>query len=334
MKIAVDAMGGDHAPIEVVKGAVEAAEEYGLSIILVGDSERVEPELDKYGTRNPKIEVKHAPEVVEMHEHPANAIRRKQRSSIVITSELVKVGEAQAMVSAGNSGAAMAVAMLKLGRIRGIDRPAIMTPLPSAKGRVVMLDAGANVDCSVENLLQFAIMGREYAEHVMKIPSPRIGLLSIGEEASKGNELTKAANIKLAESGLNFIGNVEGRDIPRGTADVVVCDGFDGNIVLKVAEGTAEFMIGTITKEIDRSVLSRIGAMFIRPALARTKATLDYAEYGGVPLLGVNGVCIICHGRSQAKAIKNAIRAAADAAENEIVKYIGASMNGIAATVT
>lgn len=331
MKIAVDAMGGDYAPVEVVKGAVEAAEEYALRIILVGDGDRIEAELNERGSSSPLIEVRHAPETVEMDEHPANAIRRKPRSSIVMAGEIVKSGEAQAMVSAGNSGAAMAVATLKIGRIRGIDRPAILTLMPSMKGNIAMLDAGANVDCSVEQLFQFALMGREYAQHVMKTPSPRIGLLSIGEEPSKGNELTKAANARLSESGLNFVGNVEGRDVLRGMADVVVCDGFDGNIVLKVAEGTAEYMIATIKESVNRSVISKIGALLMRPAFKKVRASMDYAEYGGAPLLGVNGVCIISHGRSNAKAIKNAVRAAAAAVENEVVKYIEASVKSTAA---
>lgn len=326
MKIAIDAMGGDHAPAEIVKGAVEAAGKYEIPVILVGDRDIIESELAKYAVANLPIEVKHASEVVEMDEHPANAIRRKSDSSIVVAADLVNAGDAQAMVSAGNTGAAMAVATLKLGRIPGIDRPAIGALFPTTNGKVVMLDAGANVDCSVTNLLQFAVMGREYAERVLGLKNPRIGLLSIGEEASKGNELTKAANAKLCQTALNFIGNVEGKDIFRGVADVVICDGFDGNIVLKVAEGIPEFMLACLKDEINRSPIYKLGVLLLRPALRKAKAKLDYAEYGGAPLLGVNGICIICHGRSNAHAIRNAIRAAAAAVENNVVKYISASV--------
>ena len=325
MRIAVDAMGGDNAPGEVVKGAIRAAGEYGFPIVLVGDRDRIESELAKHRVPD-LIEVKHATEVVQMDEHPANAIRRKSDSSIVVAANLVSSGDAQAMVSAGNTGAAVAVATLKLGRIQGIDRPAIGALLPTMNGKAVMLDGGANVDCSVENLLQFAVMGSEYAERVLKLKNPKVGLLSIGEEATKGDELTKATNARLADAGLNFIGNVEGKDIFRGAADVVVCDGFAGNIVLKVSEGMAEFLLAILKEEINRSLLYRFGILLLRTALRRAKAKLDYAEYGGAPLLGVNGVCMICHGRSDARAICNAIRAAADAVENDIVGCISASV--------
>ena len=327
MKIAVDAMGGDHAPVEVVKGAVLAAESRDFSVILVGDQAAVEAELAKYPpARTKHISVIHASEVVEMNEHPANAIRRKSDSSIVVSANLVAGGEAHAMVSAGNTGAAMAVATIKLGRIRGIDRPAIGALLPTSVGKAVMLDGGANVDCSVENLAQFAIMGREYADRVLKIKNPRVGLLSIGEEPTKGNELTKAANARLSEMQLNFVGNVDGKDVFRGAADVIVCDGFAGNLVLKIAEGVAEFIFANVKAEIGRSPVYRLGALLSRPAFRRVKLKMDYAEYGGAPLLGVNGVCIISHGRSNAHAISNAIRAAAAAVENDVVGCISASV--------
>jgi len=321
MKIAIDAMGGDYAPAEVVKGAVEAAGQCGIPVILVGDQEIIEQELAKYDTDGLPIEVKHASQVVEMDDHPANAIRRKTDSSLVISAKLVKDGEAQAMVSAGNSGATMAVATLKLGRIPGIDRPAIASFLPTSKGMAVMLDAGANVDCSVDNLLQFAVIGSEYAEHVLGIETPRVGLLSIGEEETKGDELTKATNARLKETDLNFIGNVEGKDIFRGASDVVICDGFAGNIVLKVAEGVGEFVLGTIKSAIDPSQIE-----LFKPVLSKVMAKLDYAEYGGAPLLGVGGVCIICHGRSNARAIRNAIKAASTAVENNVVSYISMAL--------
>jgi phosphate acyltransferase len=327
MRIAVDAMGGDYAPVEIVKGAVLADGCHGIQIILVGDRTAIEQELAKYPPESRRhIEVKHASDVVAMDEHPANAIRRKPDSSIVVAANLVNSGEAQAMVSAGNTGAAMAVATLRLGRIRGIDRPAIGTLLPTASGKAVMLDAGANVDCSVEMLLQFAVMGKEYAERVLKLKNARVGLLSIGEEPTKGNELTKATNAQLSRMNLNFIGNVDGKDVFRGAADVIVCDGFAGNVVLKIAEGVAEFIFSTVRAEMSRSLLRKIGGMLSRSAFKDVKASLDYAEYGGAPLLGVNGVCIISHGRSNARAMQSAIRAAADAVENEVVKRITESL--------
>ncbi|MHB0999475.1 MAG: phosphate acyltransferase PlsX [Armatimonadota bacterium] len=326
MKIAVDAMGGDHAPVEIVKGAVEASVEYGIPVILVGDQGSIESELSKYSCATPNIEIRHASEIVHMDEHPANAIRRKPDSSIVVCANLVKSGEAQAMVSAGNTGAAMSVATLRLGRIRGIIRPAIGSLLPTLKSKCVMLDAGANVDCSVDNLLQFAIMGNAYAERLFKIEKPRVGLLSIGEEPSKGNELTKLTNARLSETALNFIGNVEGKEIFRGAADVVICDGFAGNIILKVAEGVSEFFLTNLKNKVNESIIYKIGALLMRPAFRDIKNRLDYAEYGGAPLLGVNGICIISHGRSNARAARNAIRAAADAVENDVVGCIAASV--------
>ncbi len=328
MRIAVDAMGGDYAPVEIVKGAVQAANLQGVTIILVGDQQAVERELSKYPAQSRRhIVVRHASEVVAMDEHPANAIRKKPDSSIVVAANLVNSGDAQAMVSAGNTGAAMAVATLRLGRIRGIDRPAIGTVLPVGNnGQAVMLDAGANVDCSVENLLQFAVMGKEYAQHVLGISNPRVGLLSIGEEPSKGNELTKNANARLSETALNFVGNVDGKDAFRGAADVIVCDGFAGNIVLKIAEGVAEHIFGIMKTELNRNPIRKLGGMMAKPAFAMVKASLDYSEYGGAPLLGVNGVCIIGHGRSNAKAVCNAIRAAASAVEHDVVNSITASV--------
>ncbi len=321
MKIAVDAMGGDHAPLEVVKGAVEAVDQHGISVVLVGDRSKIDQELAKYPGAESRLEVVHASDVVAMDDHPTNAIRKKD-SSIVVAVNLVNSGDAQAMVSAGNTGAAMAVATLKFGRIPGIERPAIASIIPSMGCRVVLLDAGANVDCDVHNLMQFAMMGCTYAERVFGIPNPRVGLLSIGEEATKGDKLTKATNASLSKSDVNFVGNVEGKEIFRGAADVVVCDGFAGNIVLKVAEGVAEFATAVFKQEIRRSILAKIGSLFLLPAYKRAKVHLDYAEYGGAPLLGTNGICIISHGRSNAQAIRNAIRVAASAVENDVVGCI------------
>jgi glycerol-3-phosphate acyltransferase PlsX len=326
MRIAVDAMGGDYAPAEIVEGAVEAARDCGIPVILAGDRKQIERELARLAPGSAPVEVRHASEVVEMHEHPANSIRRKPDSSISVAADLLLSGEAGAMVSAGNTGAAMAVATLKLGRIPGIDRPAICALLPTASGKAVLLDGGANVDCSVENITQFAVMGSEYAEKVLKLERPRVGLLSIGEEPNKGDELTKSANVRLGELDLNFVGNIDGKDIYRGAADVIVCDGFAGNIALKVSEGMAEFMLAILKAEISRSPIYKLGVLLLQPALKHARLKLDYAEYGGAPLLGVNGVCIICHGRSDARAIRNAIRLAASAIENDIVGNISTSV--------
>ncbi len=320
-------MGGDYAPVEIVKGAVEAARDFDIPVILVGDRSTIETELAKYHSPKPNIEIRHASEVVQMDDHPATALRRKPDSSIVVAANLVKSGEAQAMVSAGNTGAAMAVATLKLGRIKGIDRPAIGSLLPTINGKAVILDAGANVDCSVENLLQFALMGNAYAERIFKLEHPRVGLLSIGEEETKGDELTKATNAELrSQDILNFVGNVEGKEIFRGAVDVVICDGFAGNLVLKISEGVAEFMSKTIKAEVNKSLISKIGALLMRPAFNQFKTKLDYAEYGGAPLLGLDGICMISHGRSDARAMRNAIRAAADAVQNDVVGCIKESV--------
>ena len=324
MRIAVDAMGGDFAPVEIVKGAVEAAEKDGIDVVLVGDRDRIRHELAKYPAT--AVEVKHASEIVQLDEHPANAIRRKPDSSIVVAAGMVVNGDADAIVSAGNTGAAMAVATLKFGRIPGIARPAIAALIPTSKGKAVLLDGGANVDCSVENLLQFAVMGREYAERVLKLNNPRIGLLSIGEEATKGNELTKSAHAQLTKSDLHFIGNVDGKDVFRGVAEVIICDGFAGNLVLKTAEGIAEFLHASLKEEINKSVVYKLAGWVLSSAFRRAENHFDYAEHGGAPLLGVNGVCIISHGRSNARAIRNAVKAAASAVENNVVKFIGTTV--------
>lgn len=326
MKIAVDAMGGDYAPVEIVKGAIEAANQLKIPVILVGKEDVIRQEMARYSVPEALVDVKHASEVVEMNEHPALAIRRKPDSSIVVAAELVNSGQAQAMVSAGSTGAAMAVATLRFGRIQGIDRPAIGALLPTAKGKAVLLDAGANVDCDVDNLLQFAVMGSEYAERVLRIPNPRVGLLSIGEESTKGNELTKATNARLSQSDLNFIGNLDGKDVFRGAADVIVCDGFAGNLVLKIGEGMVEFLINNLKQEIGRSLFYKLCGRLLRPAFRAAQARLDYAEYGGAPLLGVNGICIISHGKSDARAIRNAIRVAADAVKGDLIGRIGVSL--------
>ncbi len=328
MKIAVDAMGGDFAPREIIKGALQAAAEYGIEVILVGDEAQINAELAGNNSSG-MVSVVHASEVISMGEHPAVAVRRKKNSSIVRATRLVKEGEADAVVSAGSTGAAMASALLNMGRIKGIDRPAIAGVLPNEKGYTVLLDVGANVDCKPQHLLQFGIMGYQYAKKILGNTSPRVGLLSNGEEDTKGNETTLAAFPLLKGAGINFIGNVEGRDIFEGTADVVVCDGFAGNVVLKAGEGMARMLLKMMKEEIAKSLLAKMGTLMAGPALKCLQKRLDYAEYGGAPLLGVNGVSVICHGSSRAKALKNAIRVARESVDNRLVEAISLNIESI-----
>ncbi len=320
MRVAVDAMGGDYAPGEVVAGALAAAEELGHTVILVGQEEAIKKHV-RYSRRR-RVEIVHAPEVVAMHEAPAGAVRRKKQSSIVRAVSLVKEGLADAAVSAGHTGATMAAALLVLGRVGNIDRPAIASVIPNATGRTVLLDVGANVDCKPHNLVQFAVMGAVYAEKVLGVPRPRVGLLSVGGEDCKGNELTLATLPLLRQAGLNFVGNVEGHDVFAGTADVVVCDGFVGNVVLKASEGLIKTLESLLGEEVGKRVTARLGVALAWTAVRGLRRRLDYAEYGGAPLLGVNGVVIVAHGRSRARAIKNAVRAAGEASIQELVAGI------------
>jgi glycerol-3-phosphate acyltransferase PlsX len=310
--IAVDAMGGDYAPAAVVEGCVLAAREFGLRLILVGRREEVERELGKHDTRGSNLELVHASEAVGMEESPTVALRRKKDSSIRIGAELVRDGRAQAFVSAGNTGAVMATVKILLGALEGVDRPALTAVVPNLRGPSVWLDVGANVDCRAEHLVQFALMGHLYAREVLGIGRPRIGLLSIGEEDSKGNEQTREAFKQLKILDLNFLGNCEGRDIFNGNADVIVCDGFIGNVSLKAIESVVEAVQAFLREEISKSFLARLGYLLSRRAFRNFKRRVDYAEYGGVPLLGIKGCVIVCHGRSSAKAIKSAIRVARD----------------------
>lgn len=318
MRIAVDAMGGDYAPEAIVEGAVQAAEEYGLTIVLVGQEDLVKKELEKYDTSRLDIIVKHASEVVEMHDLPSVALRRKRDSSMHGAIGLLKLGEADAAVTAGNTGAGMAISKLTCRVIQGIERPALATVLPNLTGKTIMIDVGANVDCKPLHLLQFAAMGHVYAKEVFHIENPRIGLLSIGEEDTKGNELTKEVFEPLRKSGLNFIGNAEGRDVFNGKVDVVVCDGFIGNVVLKVAESLARTMSLMLKEGFSQNWRTKLGYLLGKPAIDYLRKRTDYSEYGGAPLLGVNGVVIISHGSSKAKAIKNAIRVAAESVTQQI----------------
>ena len=323
MKIAVDAMGGDFAPHAVVAGAVQAAKEYGAGIILVGIEELIQAELKKHHqVKTLPIEIRTATEVVDMLDSPATVYRRKKDSSIRVANELVKSGDAVAVISAGHTGAAMATSLFVLGPLEGVERPAIATFMPTMKGTCIVLDVGANVDCKPNHLLQFAVMGDVYAKYLLKNPNPRVGLLAIGEEETKGNELTKEAFKLLTETSLNFIGNVEGRDVMSGKADVVVCDGFIGNVVLKLSEAVAETIGLMIRENIGDNLIRKLGYVMMRPAFRALKRRIDYAEYGGAPLVGINGISLISHGRSSDRAIKNAVRVAMELAKSDVNKHI------------
>ncbi|MDN5292737.1 MAG: phosphate acyltransferase [Eubacteriales bacterium] len=318
MKIVVDAMGGDFAPEQIVKGTVDAVREYDVSVILCGDEEKVGALVRAEGGQGLPIEIVHAQEVIGMGEPPVTAVRRKKNSSIVVATRLVKEGKGDAVVSAGSTGAAMAAALFILGRIKGIDRPAIASIIPTVKGLTLLIDVGANATCTPENLYQFGMMGSIYAEKIMGIPTPRVGLLNIGEEEGKGNETVQEAYELLKNSALNFIGNVEGRDITAGKADVIVCEGFVGNVVLKFGEGLARDLLQMIKEEVKKDFLARLGAMLFFSRARGLRRRIDHREYGGAPLLGVDGVCIIAHGSSDRVAVKNAIRVAKECLENNV----------------
>jgi glycerol-3-phosphate acyltransferase PlsX len=312
--IAVDAMGGDHAPQAEVAGAVLAAKELNIQVILAGREELVRAELARHsGARDLPIEVVHASEQITMEDSAAKAVRTKRDSSLRVASRLVRDGAAQGFVSAGNTGAVMATAKMVQGVVAGVDRPGLAAVFPTLPGTpVVVLDVGANVDCSPRMLAQFAVMGDIYSRTILHIPKPRIGLLSIGEEDHKGNELTRTTASLLKTLPLQFCGNVEGRDVYTGQADVVVCDGFNGNVLLKVSEGLVEMIRKMLKESLSANLIRKAGYVLARGAFADFRKRVDYSEYGGAPLLGVKGVCIICHGRSNANAIKNAIRIAAE----------------------
>ncbi len=322
MRIVLDAMGGDHAPPVAVEGGVWAAREYGIEVILVGREEDVQQELAKYDTSGLSLPIIHASQVIEMEEHPAAAVKAKKDSSMVVGIDLVKRGEAGAFVTMGHSGGALAAALLRLGRIRGIKRPALSTIYPTESGFCVLLDVGATTECKPQYLLQFAYMGAAYAERVLGIANPRVGIVSNGEEETKGSILVQEAHQLLKKSGLNFIGNVEGKDIPMGMADVVVTDGFTGNVIAKLSEGLASSLLGIIRDEIKKRPLATVGALLSKPAFDQVKKRLDYAEFGGAPLLGVDGVVIVGHGRSNARAVKNAVRVAKRAVEGGMLAAI------------
>lgn len=326
LRVAVDAMGGDHAPRETVAGAVQAARELRVEIVLVGPTDLLARELQALGGDALPVRVVEAPDVIGMAEAPAMALRRKPRASIVVAVDTLRRGEADALVSAGNTGAAMAAALLRLGRIQGIDRPAIAAVLPTLRGRAILVDVGANVDSRPKHLLQFAVMGSVYASQVLGIAEPRVGLMSNGAEPTKGNEAVIRASELLRSSGLRFTGNIEGRDFFDGVADVAVCDGFVGNLLLKFGEGLALGIFTLLREELSRGPLVRLGVALATPRLRALARRMDHTEYGGAPLLGVNGICIIAHGSSKAKAIRNSIAVAAESVRARMVETIRADI--------
>lgn len=329
-RIAIDAMGGDHAPAEIVAGALRAREELGVEVLLVGNPEQIEIELQKH-TASSSLEVVPAEGIIEMGEEPLGALRRKPKASINVAMNLVKQNRADAVVSAGHSGAAMAAALLRLGRLPGIDRPAIGAVLPTMiPGKpVIILDVGANVDCRPKFLEQFAVMGTVYSEYVLGVADPKVGLLNIGEESSKGNDLALRTHQLLQDNPqIPFVGNAEGRDVLSGNFDVIVCDGFVGNILLKFAEAVGEVALQILREELPRGVQGKLGTSILKPNLKRIKQRMDHAEHGGGLLLGVDGVCIISHGSSQAPTVFNAVRLAREAIDNQVLDRIQSKYRG------
>ncbi|MBI4720789.1 MAG: phosphate acyltransferase PlsX [Chitinivibrionia bacterium] len=312
MRIAVDAMGGDRGPETIVEGALSAAgvNPGSIHILLVGDENVLRPLVEAHATPGAHVEIVHASQAIDMSEMPSAAVRKKKDASILVAARLQKEGAAEAMVSAGNTGAAIASSLVTIGRLHGLSRPAIATIMPTMKKGAVVLDVGANSECTPRNLLQFAVMGTVYAEHQLGIQNPRVGLLNIGEEPTKGKELVREAFKMLERENLNFVGNVEGRDVFSGNVDVVVCDGFVGNVVLKFSESIVSFVTHILKSEIEKRFVAKLGAVMMRGAFSSLRSKLDYAEYGGALLLGVDGVTIIAHGKSSSRAIKNAVLSA------------------------
>ncbi|MBD3167855.1 MAG: phosphate acyltransferase PlsX [candidate division Zixibacteria bacterium] len=333
MRIALDAMGGDYGPSVVVEGALLAAAEYGQSVelVLVGNSRMIDSECERHKLGTPPFEIMHTTETVGMSENAIRAYRTKKNSSLTVSLDLQKKGKVSATVSAGHTGAVMTHSLFLLGRLSGVHRPAIAVVLPTEKDKVVVVDVGANPDCKAHHMYQFGVMGSVYASVIHAKKNPKVGLLSIGEESSKGNELTLDTHKLFTKSNLNFNGNIEGRDILTGKCDVVVCDGFVGNVILKFAESVGGFIRSQTKRQVGKNLISNLGALLIRPAMRRVREKMDYAEYGGAPLLGIDGICIVCHGGSSAKAIKNAIGVAAvmaaDKLNLKIKKHLEANGN-------
>ncbi len=331
MYIALDAMGGDYAPLCNIKGAIDFSKEFGIGVYLVGKKDILEEEVRKNNLKieNLPIEIVDAPESIDMHESPSIALRKKRNSSMHVAGKLVREGKAQAFVSAGNTGAAMSIGKFIIGAAEGIERPGIAVAFPNKKGsRTVLIDVGANVDCRPRHLLYFAVMGHTYVKEILGTSdNPKIGILSIGEEEGKGNELVKDTYPLLKMSKLNFIGNAEGRDIFTGDFDVIVCDGFVGNVVLKTSESLGMIILDMIKDEVKKSIISKIGASLMLPALKRFKKKADFAEYGGAPLLGTKGTCIITHGRADERAIKNALRFASEFVNHDFNRKLIENIN-------
>ncbi len=319
MRIAVDAMGGDHAPREVVRGALTYAASHADEVILVGDVPRLEREVVDFGQGRPaSVSFVDGPDVITMGDHPAAALRAKPRASVRVATDLVRAGAADAVVSAGSTGATMAAAVFRLGRIHGIDRPALPAHMITASGPIMLLDVGANVDSSPENLVQFAAMGAILAERVLHVPRARIGLLNIGEEAEKGDTLTREAYARLSQADLNFVGNVEAHEMIAHKADVVVCDGFVGNVVIKFFEGLTSYIFRSLREDLQHGPVAPIALLALKPGFERMRNRFDYERYGGAPLLGVRGVSIVTHGRAKARMIENALRVASEAAAADV----------------
>lgn len=323
MNVAVDAMGGDKAPHEIVKGAILAAQQFSDSgILLVGDEKAIRQELDSYRIIPKNITIHHTTQVVSMHDPATYSIRQKPNSSITRSVELVANGKADAVVSAGHTGAAVAAATLYLRTLKGVRRPGIAAPFPTRHGTCLIIDVGANIACKPTHLFQYGVMAAICSKYLFDVENPRVGLLNIGEEDAKGNDLAKETFSLLSNSHVNFVGNVEGREIFDGKADVVVCEGFVGNVILKFGEGLAMSLLSAIKEEAMKSFWAKLGLLLCKPAFGPLKAKMDFAEYGGVPLLGINGVCIICHGRSDSRAIQNAIRVALQLSKNKVGEHI------------
>lgn len=314
-------MGGDFAPLEIIKGAILASLELPVSLTLVGDSAVLQKELDRYGKKG-SLAIVHAAEVIGNDESPVSAVKQKKNSSLNVAVSLVKNKAADAVVSAGNTGALMASALFGLGRIPGVERPAIATIFPTPSGPILLLDMGANVDSKPKNLLQFAEMGSLYAEHVMHISNPRVGLLNIGEEKEKGNQLVVESWPLLQAARINFVGNAEAKEILSHKVDVIVCDGFVGNLILKFGESISAFTINLLKKELSKNLITKFAAFLLLPALGSIKKSVDYDEAGGAPMLGINGIVFKAHGRAKAKAIKNAIRVTYEAVKEDLVGCI------------
>lgn len=321
MRILVDAMGGDNAPSEIIKGAVEAADLVDATIVLIGDEKVIKKNLEEYDNKS-NIEIKHASERIYNEDVPTKAIKTKKDSSMVVGLNMLKAKEGEVFISAGNTGALLTGALLNVGRIKGISRPALCPTLPSAKGPFVIVDAGANANCKPEYLVQFAKMGSIYAEKTLGIKNPRVGLVNVGTEEEKGSDLAKAAHLLLKEEKFNFVGNIEGRDLMMGNVDVAVTDGFTGNVILKTLEGFGVSVFGILKGEIEKSITRKAGALLMKPALREIKHKMDYTEYGGALLLGIDGGVIKCHGTSKAKEIKCAIKQAYEFEKNKTIDCI------------